>query len=591
MFIMSTWIRLALKEFFLPFHYRKTGCPGGRDFVWLTIFMTLLLTLMLLLLASREGLLNRFVDVLLGNIPGYGVPIAVTNNMLSRSGIDAINTEVLEDIEALSDEIPGLRVSPYRTLEEDFYPFVKLPDEKIWANSREDGTEFGPDFDGWAVYTDDPLWTGTPTSADVPLEMILSKRLFARYFKYQRYRDVLSAMLPETLLRDIPEHLDMNAERLPDTLWMQVKNQDQWELLPFRISWVERFPVIDPIAFLFPLSTYHAIKTAHDHPELDYFPEGEGRRTTRIAQFSLEVNQEQDNERIAQFYETFSARFPQSEMLDFRGDMLITLKRPLPAFWIEGYTQQYDLRFRIMNEPYGHAIGHEKGMLQLPCGSLQDKELDERQFTACSGDRLQPVSLDVTAKGRGYHHALVYVPDRMFLSPAKDALVSVKEEALSIHPSYQDALNRFGFLSEMLETLEKPYTWFLFIFLVALLGIQIGTLLGHHRHRYGIFLAKGMEWWEIYAMLWLQILLALLIGMCVAVFAISATSALVQTAIQTVAQKYSDTLSISDLNLLPLSGGDYVFAALVVLCIALILATLLLYFMPLRQRTQPARLL
>ena len=181
---MSPWIKLAWKEFWLPFYYRKRGgCPGGRDFVWLTTFQTLILTLMLLLLASREGMLNRFVDVLLGNVPDRGVPIWVTNNMLSRGGINGIDTTVLSRVKALNQSrtqrggpaLTDLKIYPYRALEQGMHPLVALPHGDLWKNQRPDGSKAGPDFNGWAVGAGDPLWAGKGGVQTLPLEITLSR--------------------------------------------------------------------------------------------------------------------------------------------------------------------------------------------------------------------------------------------------------------------------------------------------------------------------------------------------------------------------------------------------------------------------------
>jgi hypothetical protein len=362
------------------------------------------------------------------------------------------------------------------------------------------------------------------------------------------------------------------------------------ELLPFKVTWVKRFPVIDKIAYIFPLTTYHALKAAHDFPELRYFPEAYRESGTRVKQILIEVNQEQETPEHKSVYDEFVSKL-NGEQLDYRGDILITFKHPLQKSWIDAYAKQYQMKYEVMETIHGDTIKHDAGTLLLPCGRLPNEYLKDLQFTACTGDMSQPVEFDVTARGSGFHHALVYVPDRTLLSIAADKLEEVNDQALSIHPSYQDALNRFGFLSKMLDALEKPYTWLLGIFLIAFLGIQMATLIGHHRHRYGIFLAKGMEWWQIYVMLWLQICMAMLLGMSVALCVIIGTSIFLQSAVKSVASTYVDTLSIADLNLLPLTFTDYLAVAVVVLCIALFLTTILLYFLPLRRRTHPAMLL
>jgi hypothetical protein len=422
----------------------------------------------------------------------------------------------------------------------------------------------------------------------LPLEIVMSRTLFDTYFDYPHYRQTLRGLLPEELWTRMPEELD--NETFFDQLWLRVKVGDRKDLLPFKVTWVKRFPVIDTIAYLFPLTTYHALKNAHHFPELRYFPETYGEGGNRIKQILLEVGQEQNLTKEQTIYEELVLRLG-GELIDYRGDLLMTFKHPLQKSWIEAYMAQYNLKYEVMEAIVGDAITHQKNILSVPCGRLPNNWLRDLQFSSCAEDISQPVKIDVTARGNGFHHALVYVPDRTFLSLAVEKLEEVKEQAISIHPSYQDALNRFGFLSKMLDALEKPYAWLLGIFLIAFLGIQIATLIGHHRHRYGVFLAKGMEWWQIYAMLWLQIFMAMVLGMGAALCVITATSILLQSAVKSVAVTYADTLSIADLNLLPLTIVDYALVAIVVLCIALLLATILLYLLPLRRHTHPAVLL
>jgi hypothetical protein len=588
---MSPWIRLALQEFWLPFHYRKPGCPGGRDFVWLTTFLALLLTLILLLLASREGLLNRFVDVLLGRIPGYGVPISVTNNLLSKGGVNAIDTDVLTEIQALEHDIPGLQVYPYRTLEADFRPLFRLPDPAIWNNTRDDGSTFGPDFDGWAVYPNDPLWTANiPAAAQqLPLTIILNRPLFQTYFDYDRYRQTLQDHLPAAVFADLPARLNPYSEKSLDTLWLLVTIGFRKELVPFEVAWVTRFPVIDKLAFMFPLTTYHALKAAHDFPELRYFPEAHGEGGTRVQQILLETRSESVEGQHAAI-EQLAADLD-AEAQPYRADVLLTFRQPWPEFWLEAYAEHYHLPYQVMKTLPGDRIAHEEQTLRVPCGRLPSDYLRDAHFTSCRDDAQQPLTLDVTAKGNGFHHALVYVPQRTLLSKAARELETIKDQALAIHPSYQDALNRFGFLSKMLDALQKPYGVFLVIFLFAFLGVQLLTLIGHHRHRYGMLLAKGVEWWQIYAMLGLQIGLALGIGLVVAFGLITAAGLFLQAAVKAVAVQYADTLSIADLNLLPLTLLKFAAVSAGLLAITLTLAAVLLYCLPLRSRTHPAKLL
>jgi len=659
---MKPWIRLALKEFWLPFRYLKSGCPGGRDFVWLTVFICLLLTLLLLLIASREGMLNRFVDVLLGNLPGYGVPISISNNMLGKKGINGFDTAVLNDLKGLNSRIPGMQVFPRRNLEAALKPLVALPAEGIWQNSQ-NGNKFGPDFDGWAVYPNDPMWNDG-TSKPLPLEIVMSRTLYVEYFHYGLYRKAMRAALPDELFKKIPVAFvitnrviaRLKSEQVPknlleklqgkayasekqlsddlkkiepaewkkyadviathaaapsvhpddstpfDTIWLQIKVGIVRELHPFKVRWVERFPVIDKVAYVFPLSTYHALKATIDFPELRYFPEGGGAISERFQQITLTPLKNQAPEDFEKTCQALADKFT-GRFSPYRGGMLLDLPSPLATFWVDAHLRQYgfslqpentpqrDASYKSANTVNSDSITFADGKISLPCGRLPNEYLTEQDIAACTGEMNQAVALDITAKGNGFRYALAYVPDRRLLSLAVEELKQVSDHAVMINSAYQDALSRFGFLSEMLAAMELPYTIFLFLFLLAFLGIQLATLIGHHRHRYGVLLAKGMEWWQIYAMLWLQIVLATTVAMSAAFAVISTARVFLRLLLGPIAKRYAATLSMADLNLLPLSAVEFWTASFGVLLLSWTIATLLLYALPLRHHTHPASLL
>ncbi|PID58504.1 hypothetical protein CSB45_02875 [candidate division KSB3 bacterium] len=576
---------LAWKEFCLPFHYRKSGCPGGRDFVWLSTFMALILTLMFLLLGSREGMLNRFVDVFLGNVKDYGVPISVTNNLLSAGGINAIDSSVLQAV----NELPHITIFPYRPLEAALHPLIKLADDKIWQNRQENGSKIGPDFDGRAVYPEDPLWGETGDLHTFPLEIIASRSAFRKYFDFEAYRESLQQELPEQLFQELPVHVDFAAKSPFKQIWLKVTLGLEEELYPFRVRWVTRFPVVDRLAYLFPLSTYQVLKAAHDFPELRYFPEAQGPVNMRIQEISIEKNQESTKNGKDIALREFAEKTG-GTLRNYRGDFLISFNRPLAAFRLDAYAQQYGISYWPMDTIPSDPIAFQQGILSLPCKRVPPETLQELD-EACNAESVHALQLDVTSGGQGFHRAQVYVADRTFLAAAVERLLQIKQQALSIHPSYQDALNRFSFLSKVLNVIEKPFTWFVGVFLLSFMAIQLATLIGHHRHRYGLLLVKGMEWWQIYCMLLTQLAMALGLGLIAALGIITAARRFLQAAIVVVAEEYAETVSLADVDLLPLTWGDYLPATALVLLLAWGLATLMLYMMPLRQRTHPAMLL
>ena len=224
---MNSWLTLAFKEFTLPFRprflvfWKRENCPGGRDFMWLSLFMSLILTLLLLLFASYEGLLNRFVDVLLGHVPGHGIPVAVTANILQGDGIDsAVMAEV--------DRYEWMRIFPYRVIEGGYDPYVSLADDSLWKNRAPDDArvKIGPDFDGWAVYPDDPLWTPQPSKdsspenqSGLPLQIVLNRRLFSEFFDYELYYELLQQELPAPLLESVPPPDELRHNNFK-TFWL-----------------------------------------------------------------------------------------------------------------------------------------------------------------------------------------------------------------------------------------------------------------------------------------------------------------------------------------------------------------------------------
>ena len=93
--LRTLMLRLAWIEFSLPFCRLRSEAPGGRDFMWLTFLLVLVLTLGLLLQATRVGMLERFVDVFLGTVKNHGVPIWVIPNPFSKGSIKFISNDVI----------------------------------------------------------------------------------------------------------------------------------------------------------------------------------------------------------------------------------------------------------------------------------------------------------------------------------------------------------------------------------------------------------------------------------------------------------------------------------------------------------------
>lgn len=609
---MLAWYRLAWIEWYRAFAIRQPGGGSGkRDFFWLSLLLWLTLTLALFVWGSRAGLLDQFVNVSLGYVRGYGIPIWVIANPES-SDSTAIGRQVLQSMRALA--IPGIHagVQPYREVER--YA-VSLPDSyerggQIWGNKPEA-------FYGWAVSPQDPLWRmamlpTTPAPSEnsaphpFPLEVILSHSVFQRYFNCQAYGDVLAHKLPAAM--QPPEQNVASNDKLAclanGQLWLEAKLGTGRELVPFRIHWQRRIPTMTELAFLFPLTTLYALKMTHDNPALRYFPEGYGQQVPRVKQMRIwdTLTPEPYEERYARLASCLgNARIAKN---------LIMLTHSKPLQWVETCATQHQMRVQMGSQPLpepflkvvetedSHALSYEaEDSISLPCHTLKS---DWQKLFGCTAAETRTVTIDVLTAFGGYLKALVYVPQRTYLFPALHALQtlprpgaqSAQQQALYVDPVYQDAIARFGFMSDVLDILGRRYGVFFVIFLLVLLGVQIGIVIGHRRHNYGVFLAKGMSWNQIRIVVLMQMTLSVVAGFCGALLGLLLLRFSLHVALTRLlaSERYNERI-FSTLELLPLSGGDYVVVGCTVLFLAYAMALLLLVSLCPTWRIEPSRLL
>jgi len=199
-------IQLGWHEYWLPWskkQYQQRGCPGGSDFRLLTRLLAGVLCITLLLLGTREGLMNRFVETLLGNVPDSGVPIWIVSSSHSNIG------QVFEDIQNITGD-----VFPYREI---FPNEINLPAHPIRTEQKYDNKAF---FPGRAVYASNPLWTLAKNPPNEPvtcfppknqsdneklsLVVTLNKSWFVKHFDYSKYRQALEKQLPPLCLKELP---------------------------------------------------------------------------------------------------------------------------------------------------------------------------------------------------------------------------------------------------------------------------------------------------------------------------------------------------------------------------------------------------
>lgn len=560
--------RLAWTEFSLPFRHLRSGVPGGRDFLWLTSLLMLLLTLGLLLQSTRVGLLERFVDVFLGTVEEHGVPIWVIPNPVSKGSIKFISNDVIKEVEN-----GGFRIFPYREIDAGF-SHVELPSRSIWKKK----SDLAPDFSGWAVYSNDPLWSEPETDSEtLPLKIIINRALFQKHFNYRQYNEVLRNKIPGTMFTEITDEQFLSPQPTK-YLWLNIRSGDSSSLQKFEVTWRERIPTIRDIVFLFPMATYHALNEAAHYPELRYFPEHSGNAGYRLKRIT--VSGDLEHKKFKKFLS-----ITKGEAFKSRGRTIVSFKLPQNKFLVENLLSDMGLMHRALEVVHGHQIIDQETHVELPCEIIPKRELKKSKINRVANSHCRALK-DVTSSGNGFLRAFIYVPDRTTLNTAVTRSLEIHNNALSIHPIYKDALNRFGFLTKIIDALRWPYGIIVLLFLISVLGIQIGTLVDHRRSRYGIFLAKGVNWFELYQMLYMQIAFAMLIGAVGASVIISVVKHAVSKIVTSTTQEFQNTLNTTNFEVLPFSWIDFFMVTLGSFLLAQCFATIILYRLPIHSRTE-----
>ncbi|KHD07624.1 hypothetical protein PN36_04010 [Candidatus Thiomargarita nelsonii] len=513
----------------------------------------------LLLLSTQKGLMNRFVETLVGKVPHYGVPIWVVPTIGHR-----IDATILSEINKIAP------VFPYR----DIYP------EKIHLPGHSETP-------GRAVHSFDPLWklpantqpdpeTCFPralSESTLPLEVTLNKSWFKKHFDYPAYRKALESRLPPPCL---------NETNLQSLLWLELDLREP-ELVPFKIRWVEQIPAMENLAFLFPMTTYHIIWVSKDLIKLRYYPEMQGQDDVRVKE--IFVPEEYLGQKELQGFIACTKATQRDDVIQF--------PKYLPVYWIQACANELPITQDWHKEVHnGDKIHHERPWaLSLPCHRLNALYKRMLNQTCVEGN----VPLNLLRDDFRVSRALVYARDYTYLSEIKDKLLALEENGKSVlylHEIYKKSIDRFDFLAESLEALRWPYGAIFGIFLLLILWINIGTLIDHRRHRYGILLAKGMPSHQIYLMVFFQMFLVTLVGIVVALLVFLGIKFAINSWIfAEIVETHRDNLDIiGTLDLLPFDWL-YLLVWSVGILVTMGIAALHLRLMPLRRDTAPWELL
>ena len=620
-----TWQRLSWLE------WQRSLWAGkpNKDFFWLTLLLTLTLLLALLLWGSQRGLLNQFIDVSIGSVEGTGIPIWV-----AADTIDGINRTML-------DAVP-FKLHPYREVSSAEVALIGINQIKqdnqnpIWRSKR---TSEKASFVGWAVAFNDPLWKmathdqpeNMAITSKLPLSIILNKSLFNKYFNCQAYIEQLQqqqpfwqpiASLKESSKQTTPYCLTDKTGK--DEIWLDIKVGKNRQIIPFQIIWQPTIPTLQDIAFLFPLSTLNTITLSRYYLGLNYIPETQAYQTPFIKEVMW---QGFDEKKEKQAIEQIKKCFPKFIDNKVSQGSRLTFNPQISEKLLVQCTQHYQIPLKIDNNEkffedffqitnkspltYNFQYGVNTNWLKLACINKEKScKLCEKiseisqalndlsgQVAFCEKNKNQ-LQIDMTAAVGGYSYAFAYVEKREELASKVEEIKNFRvkeggESVFYIHSSYEDALVRFMFMDKIMNILEIFYSPFFLAFLIILLVIQIGIVVTHRRHNYGIYLSKGISNVEIRFLVLAQMIFSLIVAISITIGIVESMQLLLTIQVNNLAHlpPYVDHIIAGKLDLLPISWENYLIVSSIFIVLLYIITEILLFRLISGQQKQPAYLI
>jgi hypothetical protein len=563
--------------------------------------MVLIFVLSLLITGSRAGLLERMVDTLLGRVPGYGVPIWLTSELSLGEAIGRQNLKRLS-----AHDLSYYHIHPYREVQP---ADVSIPGVHGKKNEKTEKIR------GWAVYPSDPLWKRAVQENSVqdfkngreiglPLEIVLDKKIFAQEFNSRTYWEALKGKLPHFIFQSLPvpvSETDHLSSLKNNIIWLKIKtgwHADPYEYLPFKIRWSSnRIQALERLWFLFPLSTYHAIEIFQGI-EGFYFPESEGKVQDRVKVLSI---YDPDQKYRPSDIHAFHRCLGHSTIKKNRDEYMIHLDaHPLARPWVDACAKQFDMTIkgeRYIPPPHINIDQTERsialsylnnGYLHFPRGippflkpfadNIDDTHdtddtnnindiKNNTNHTNHTNHTLKKV--DAVSYTGGFHYVMAYIPQRILLMEAVKKITGITKKNINgledipmfyVHPTYRDALARFGFLSKIVDVFKWPTFLFFSLFVVMVLFIQLGNLVDHRRHHYGFLLSMGYEKKDIYLMIGAQITSCIALGFTLALVYVYFIRIFLNQTMGALLPQFLENMAFSEIeniDLLPLTGLEY----------------------------------
>ena len=328
--------QIALAEFVRSFGIRS-GAPGARDFVSLSVFFALSSFLLFLGLAAHEGTRHRFEQVLLGALPASGPPVRL------GAHIERPETLTPELLDQFTQTFPGLRDVPARDFDGQAgvltLPGFEASDQPAQgaASSPAPDTTYCQrlndlghawrcgadgsisDFRGLALPKESPIWRWVETQgagksmaaagAEPIFVVAASRALFGKHFRYESYRKAIVDNIRVPC--SVRQAVFAEQGKSPDFPTIVLRVRESRERIETyhvaRVVWVDSFPV-DRVAMVVPLANYEVLLAGEGRNEVSLHPELDraGRRIARILLLDLDLESKGERERLGGAFRTFS---------------------------------------------------------------------------------------------------------------------------------------------------------------------------------------------------------------------------------------------------------------------------------------------
>jgi hypothetical protein len=451
-----------------------------------------------------------------------------------------------------------------------------------------------PDFVGWAVYHNDPLWiwakgqnNTAPDSSSFSWNIVLNKHLF-RKFDYKSYRQALLSLMPERIvLPTLLKNDEDDITRLKE-IWVILGERAKEQIaMPLKIIWVPNIPAPVTVSFLVPAETLGLANAVHLLPGLRFRPPLAGVRETWVGSVDMSPGVPSAKEAIPDLVKAVSRCM--GNLASPRRDGRIEFAPPVPNSWLQPCIAdvnrvakvQFDVNTAEPADTIVSAEGDGWGFLRVPCAALHPAQRsDARNRDICAGRseaRDTPLGW-FDAFPDGYRGGMIYVPDRNRVSEMAQALKAARDGAeplFWLDSTYESALVKFQYISDVLEVLRLPLEILAVILAIYIVALMLGMIVDHRKGNYAVLVTNGISTRQIRVMLIIQLGLSCFVGGLAGGLLEEASKWICNQlfSVSNIAATGRDLLGTTETELLPLSSPTLgaVIAALVYLGSVLIL--------------------